>query len=141
MALNVIARCLRGRVWVWSPEGCTSTGASLEFKLLLVIGRALCRVRPTFEVKVGSVVLNAPELVAMLCRQWSSQWTPLSGFPASIQAFGSWRTKKPYLPHESQSAVALVSTPIKKINFCLSKTSEFRNLEKSEDKFKKANHL
>jgi hypothetical protein len=62
--------------------------------------------RPPIDVKVGRFVLKPPELAAMLARQWSSRWTPSIGFPASIQARGSWGTKKPYLPHEHPSAVA-----------------------------------
>jgi hypothetical protein len=49
------------------------------------------------DVNVGRFGLKPPELAATLNRQWSSQQTSIIGFLVSIQAPGSWRTKKPYL--------------------------------------------
>jgi hypothetical protein len=63
-------------------------------------------VGPPIDVKVRRFVLKPPELAAMLRHQWNARQPPIIGFPASIQALGSWGTKKPYLPHEHQSPVA-----------------------------------
>ena len=51
------------------------------------------RVRSPFEMKVGRMVLNQPELATKRCRQWNHQRSAPLGLTASIQAPGSWRTK------------------------------------------------
>jgi hypothetical protein len=62
--------------------------------------------RSQFEVKVGWIVINPPELATPLCRQWNTHRVHLIGFAASNEAHGAWRTKNPTCPIEDQSAVA-----------------------------------
>jgi len=69
-------------------------------------GGADAKVRPPFDVKVGRIVLNQPELATKRCRQWNNQRPDLIGLTASTKAPGSRVT--PTCTDKHQSTVAPV---------------------------------